>query len=74
VVSYWEIDNSKTIFTRSDQGHGAHIRYEKPLAMFFSEEQQLRSIQHWIEDKLDKLMEFRKEQSGLGWNFSTVGT
>lgn len=59
--------NDKKIFKKSDQGHGAHIRYEKPLALFFSEDEQLKAIQEWIENKLDNLMQFITENPGLDW-------
>lgn len=69
-VAYYQdkMDNNKPIFFKSDEGHGAHIRYEKPLAMFFSEEEQLKAIQAWIENKLDKLMEFVINHPNLDWH------
>jgi len=69
-VAYYQekMDNDKPIFSKSDRGHGAHIRYEKPLALFFSEEEQLKTIQYWIEGKLDKLKKFVEENPDLDWN------
>lgn len=62
-----EQEEGKIIFKKSDKGHGAHIRYEKPLALFFSEDEQLKSIQIWIEGKLNKLMKFVSENQDLDW-------
>lgn len=60
-------EEGKIIFKKSEHGKGAHIRYEKPLALFFSEEEQLKAIQDWIEDKLISLMDFVKDHPNLDW-------
>lgn len=67
--NYNKGEDGKNIFLNDKHGNGAHIRFEKPLALFFSEDEQLKSIQAWIEDKLDKLMEFKNQHPDLDWNF-----
>jgi len=58
---------SKDILSTNE--YGAHIRYEKPLALFFSEEEQLQMISKWIEERLDEIMKFRNNHPELDWKF-----
>lgn len=59
--------HSKEIFSTNE--HGAHIRFEKPLALFFSEMEQLQAIQTWMEGRLDEILDFRNSNLNLDWKF-----
>ena len=46
---------------------GFHIRFEKPIALFFSEEPQLQIMSQWVEGRLDKIRHFIEVHPNLPW-------
>lgn len=55
----------------NDREHGAHIRFEKPIALFFNEEEQLQEMTRWIESRLNEIKSFRNVTNQLDWNFES---
>ena len=60
---------SKDIFSTNE--HGGHIRFEKPSAMFFNEEEQLQEMARWVENKFGEVLSFRNATNQLDWNFES---
>lgn len=60
----------KDIFSVGE--HGAHIRFEKPIAVFFNTENQLNTIANWAENRLDHIAEFRSNHDDLDWRFQSI--
>lgn len=52
--------------------HGVHIRFEKPIALFFSEEPQLQIMSQWVEERLIEIRHFIEEHPNLPWRVKFI--